>query len=227
MTTTHPPLGSTVPTGSVGSARAPVPEHEGPRPPEPLRRAVHAIEHAEVLDKVAAGLERAGARLAEGDARTLLSGARLGHALHPLLTDLPLGCWLAAGLLDVVGGRKGRPAAQRLVALGLAAAVPTALTGMSDWGADAARDPRTRRVGVVHAVGNAVVTYCYLRSWRARRRGQYLRGVAAGMLGGGLAWVTGYLGGHLSFGRGVGVGAIGIDEPSTFPFDTLHAPSSP
>jgi hypothetical protein len=34
-------------------------------------------------------------------------------------------------------------------------------------------------------------------------------GVGWGLAGGALAWVTGYLGGHLSFGRSVGVGERG------------------
>ena len=57
-----------------------------------------------------------------------------------------------------------------------------------------------RRVGVVHAVGNGAVALMYLMSWRQRRRGHHLRGVAYGMTGGLLAVATGYLGGHLAFG---------------------------
>ena len=69
-------------------------------------------------------------------------GEWLGHALHPLLTDLPLGCWLSAGLLDLLGGRRGRPAAQRLVALGLLFVPVTAASGLVDW--TSASDVRVR-----------------------------------------------------------------------------------
>jgi hypothetical protein len=39
-----------------------------------------------------------------GRGRELLGGRWLGHSLHPLLTDLPLGCWSSASLLDLLGG---------------------------------------------------------------------------------------------------------------------------
>jgi hypothetical protein len=71
-------------------------------------------------------------------------------------------------------------------------------------------DQRVRRVGAVHALGNVMVAGLYLGSWRRRRRGRHASGVALAMLGGGLAWGTGYLGGHMSFARGTGVGERGL-----------------
>jgi uncharacterized membrane protein len=133
----------------------------------------------------------------------------MGHALHPLLTDLPLGCWMSAGILDLLGGRGARRSAQRLVGVGLLAVPPTVASGLSDW--STLRDPRTRRVGAVHGVGNALVAFLYFRSWRARRKGHHLRGVGLGLAGGMGAWVTGYLGGHLSFARRAGTGERGMD----------------
>jgi uncharacterized membrane protein len=135
--------------------------------------------------------------------RSALRGDWLGHALHPLMTDLPLGCWLGAGLLDLFGGRAARPAARRLVGLGLLAVPLTAATGLNDW--SELRDSRPKRVGVVHAVGNGMVAAAYFVSWRARRAERFGIGILAGMTGGVLAWGTGYLGGHLSFARGAGV----------------------
>ena len=140
----------------------------------------------------------------------MLQGRWLGHALHPLLTDVPLGCWLSANLLDLLGGRRSRPAAQRLVGLGLMAVPPTMATGWADW--STIEDDGPRRVGVVHAVGNAAVGSLYFLSWRARRRGRHLRGAALGLTGGLLAMGTGYLGGHLSFARGAGMGQRGLEE---------------
>src|SRR3954468_12186738 len=122
------------------------------------------------LDRPAALITRVARRVGSGRAGAVLRGEWLGHALHPLLTDFPLGCWLAAGLLDLFGGRSSRRAAQRLVGLGLVHGVPTAAAGLADW--SQLREPRTRRVGVVHAIGNTVVATCYFRSWANRRGGR-------------------------------------------------------
>jgi uncharacterized membrane protein len=180
--------------------------------PEWLRSAVRGIEHEERLDRVAEQFDRIAAPVADGPRGDALRGRWLGHALHPLLTDFPMGCWLSAGLLDLVGGRRSRGAAQRLVGLGLVAAVPTAAAGMADWTAAKERDPRIRRVGVVHGLGNLVVGATYWRSWRARRRGHHLRGIAWGLAGGTLAWGTGWLGGHLALAYGAGDGERGMEE---------------
>ena len=68
----------------------------------------------------------------------LLHGGRwAGHALHPALSDLPIGFWSGSLLLDMVGddtATKGKlDAAGTLSAAGLAAAVATAVTGVADW----------------------------------------------------------------------------------------------
>ena len=81
--------------------------------------------------------------------KDLLSGTWLGHPLHPVLTDVVLGAWTSSFLLDLIPGRSTRTASDRLVDVGILAAVPTALAGLSDW-ADVWG--RARRVGLVHAV---------------------------------------------------------------------------
>jgi hypothetical protein len=71
------------------------------------------------------------AAVPRGPAKDTLSGTPLGHALQPLLTDLPIGTWTSAAVLDLVGGR----AAARVAtadAAGLLAAVPTAASGLND-----------------------------------------------------------------------------------------------
>ena len=54
----------------------------------------------------------------------MLRGEWLGHALHPTLTDVTLGTWTSATLLDLFGGRDSSAAAQRLIGTGLLAAGP-------------------------------------------------------------------------------------------------------
>jgi uncharacterized membrane protein len=181
--------------------------------PALLRRWVRQIEASPALDGVTDRMAPLAGKVSDGGAGALLRGQWLGHALHPLLTDLPLGCWLSASLLDVVGGRRAREAAQRLVGLGLLATPATALAGLADW--NTIDDGHVRRVGTAHAIGNGVVAAAYLLSWRSRRKGHHLRGAVLGLTGGTLAIATGYLGGHLSFARGAGVGDRGIGPVST------------
>lgn len=166
-----------------------------------LGRYARRIEGDDRLDVGVAVLDAAvPAALRSGPMRDVLSGRWLGHSLHPLLTDLPIGFWTSATVLDLAGGRGARPAARRLVALGVLSAVPTAVTGASDWSQTAGP---VRRVGVAHALANTVGLACYLASWRARRRERWARGTVLGLLGGAAASVGGFLGGDLALDRAV------------------------
>lgn len=147
---------------------------------------------------------RVQAMIPPGPVKDAASGTALGHTLHPMLTDLPIGCWTSAMVLDLVGGRAARPAAQHLIGLGVLTALPAAATGAADWSDTSGT---ATRVGAAHAVSNTVALACYTASWMARRRGHHFRGVALGMLGAGAATVGGYLGGHL-----VSVLGVGVDE---------------
>jgi uncharacterized membrane protein len=170
--------------------------------PSALVEAMHRIEGSPALDRPADVVERlARAVVRPGATEDALTGAWLGHALHPLLTDIPLGTWLSASLLDLVGGRAARPAARRLIGIGILNALPTAATGLAEW---LQADRAARRVGVVHAHANTVGLLLYGASYRARRKGRHLRGVALGMAGGMAAIAGGYLGGHLSLARKAG-----------------------
>ena len=59
----------------------------------------------------------------------VLRGTWLDHPLHPMLTDLPIGFWTSAWVLDIVGGEKDRDAARRLIGAGVLCAVPAAFDG--------------------------------------------------------------------------------------------------
>lgn len=178
------------------------------RVPPPVSRAVTRLERDQRLDVAVAALHRVSSRVGQGKPGAALRGDWLGHALHPLLTDLPLGCWLASGLLDVGGRGRHRLASQRLVGIGLVLSVPTALSGLAEYQTVEGDHP-TERVGLIHGLGNVAVLVLYLRSWRSRRAGRHLAGVAFGLAGGAIATITGYLGGHLSFVRGAGQGRRG------------------
>ncbi len=134
--------------------------------------------------------------------KDLLSGSRLGHPLHPLLTDIPIGALTSATVLDLVGGRRRQAAADSLVALGVLSALPTMAAGAADWSDTYGPD---QRVGVVHACSNALGIGLYAWSLRARRRGDRLAATVLGLAGMASLGAGGYLGGYLSYSRGVGV----------------------
>jgi nitrite reductase/ring-hydroxylating ferredoxin subunit/uncharacterized membrane protein len=147
-----------------------------------------------------------------GGIKDVLSGVPLGHAVHPLLTDVPIGTWTSATILDLVGGSASRPAAQRLVGVGLAAAAPTAITGWTDWADSEPGNDTVRRLGIVHAVANVTAVVMYGASFAARRRGAHTAGVVFGLAGATAMGAGGWLGGDLVFARGVGVNQTVFDS---------------
>jgi nitrite reductase/ring-hydroxylating ferredoxin subunit len=163
------------------------------------------------LDQVAEPLAKAVERAAPAGApmNEALSGTALGHPLHPPLTDVVIGAWTSAVTLDWLGGKRGRPAADLLVALGVLSALPTAAAGLNDW---ATLDVPTRRVGLVHGTTNVVATGLFGTSWLARKAGRRFFGKLLALAGYGTVSVGAFLGGHLSFRTGVGVDHTAFTE---------------
>jgi uncharacterized membrane protein len=133
-----------------------------------------------------------------GQLADLMRGRPLGHALHPALTDLPIGFWTSAVVLDLAGGRKRAGAAKRLVGLGVLSAAPTAVSGFADL---PSMEPAKRRVAVVHAASNSIALLLFSRSWWARTRGRRRGGIIDGLLASAVATFGGYLGGWMAFGE--------------------------
>lgn len=168
------------------------------------------ISRAKKLDDVAKPASESVARAtAPRRIKNLLSGTWLGHQLHPVLTDLPIGAWAAAAALDLTAGEQGAPAARKLVGLGILASGPTALAGASDWAETKGAD---ERVGLVHGLLNAAASGLQAASWIARRRGHRGVGIALSVVALGATGVSAYLGGHLSFVRGIGVNRTAFEK---------------
>jgi nitrite reductase/ring-hydroxylating ferredoxin subunit/uncharacterized membrane protein len=185
-------------------------EPESPR----LHELTERLAEVEALDEPAEKLSEAFSSAVEpGPLKDALSGTWLGHALHPLLTDATIGFFLSASTLDLIGGRESRSAAARLIGAGLASSVPTAVTGLNDWADTVKSDEGARRVGVVHAAANGAATVCYGASLLARRAGAHRLGAALGLAGLGAIAVGGHLGGHLTYGQGVGVDQTTFHKP--------------
>src|SRR6266852_7290259 len=83
------------------------------------------------------------------DLKTLVHGTWLGHPLHPVLTDIPIGAWTAALVFDVLESMSGRKecgsAADLAIGVGLLGAVGSAVTGITDW---SETDDRARKIGL-------------------------------------------------------------------------------
>ena len=181
-----------------------------------LDDVVALIESATELDPWAdAVLDRARSTIGAGTIGSFLRGEPLGQALHPILTDLPIGFWTAAVTLDLIMPRTSHVAARRLVGLGVLSAIPTAMAGWADG--SALEGPEERRVAIVHAGGNAAATTMFALSWLRRRNGHHARGRAWALLGTAVATGAGMLGFRLAAAR---PGQI-LDDPLDDGLDDL------
>ncbi|MFD3698376.1 DUF2231 domain-containing protein [Streptomyces sp. NPDC058646] len=170
--------------------------------------AVTGIEASSALDPAVRVLRRAVRALPLGRARGLLRGEPLGHPAHPLLVEVPMGCWLSAGVADAVPG--GQRAATVLTAVGLAGVAPAAVSGWVDW---ADLPPRQARVGLTHVVANLAAVSCYSASLVARLRGRPVKGRLWSLAGMTAVAASGALGGHIAYRRyqeadGAGAAAV-------------------
>jgi len=150
--------------------------------------------------------------------KNFLHGTWLGHPLHPGLTDVPLGAWTATLVLDSLGDRRGRGGLERAsdasLALGLAGAVCSAITGLTDW---SETDARPRRVGMAHAFLNVGATVLFAGSLLSRGRGSRGAGRRLAMAGYLAVMAAAFLGGDLVFHEQVGVDhSSGRELPEKF-----------
>ncbi|MFE1292946.1 DUF2231 domain-containing protein [Streptomyces sp. NPDC058751] len=157
------------------------------------------LEHAKAADPVIQKLQRSIRSLPMGEARDLLRGRPLGHPVHPVLVQVPIGCWLSAAVMDAVPG--GQRAATTLTAVGLAGVAPAAVTGWVDW---ADLPPEQARVGLAHAVANVTAVAFFAASLTARLRRHQARGRLWSLAGLAAVGVTGALGGHVAYRQAVG-----------------------
>lgn len=144
-----------------------------------------------------------------------LNGVWLGHPVHPPLASLTtgaIGTTVALDALSLLPGqsrtetRDAARFAERALGLGILANFASAATGVTDWQHIHESD---RRIGLVHGVLNLVATGLYIQSWRDRRRGRHLRGVVTSAVGYGITSASGFLGGALVFGSGIGTDQSG------------------
>jgi nitrite reductase/ring-hydroxylating ferredoxin subunit/uncharacterized membrane protein len=147
-----------------------------------------------------------------------LHGTWLGHPLHPVLTDIPIGAWMVAMAFDTLEAASGREdlgaGADTAVALGLGASLATAAAGLTDWHRLRGRG---RRVGLVHAALNVATTTLYAASLALRK--SRLRGPGRLFAFAGFATLMAgaYVGADLVYANRIGVDhTLDAPEPEAY-----------
>jgi nitrite reductase/ring-hydroxylating ferredoxin subunit/uncharacterized membrane protein len=166
-------------------------------------------------EAVRAFFENAGP--AGATAKNALHGVWLGHPLHPVFTDIPIGAWTTALALDArevtTGDAAYGRAADFAVAVGLVGAAGAAVTGLNDW---SETEGRSRRLGLLHGLLNVTATALIAGSYALRRSGSRSAGRAATAAGFGVALGAAYLGGSLVYRERIGVTHAAVAEPEEF-----------
>ncbi|HTL43184.1 MAG TPA: Rieske 2Fe-2S domain-containing protein [Vicinamibacterales bacterium] len=174
------------------------------------------------IDKAAKPVEKAVHGLFESEggrvAKDTLNGTWLGHPLHPVLTDVPIGAWMMAQVFDGIDAacdsNRYADAARVCILTGLAGAVGAAITGLTDWSDTGGA---SRRLGFVHGLVNVTATTLFLTSALLRRRERTSGAVAASTAGFATAMVGAYLGGGLVYQQTIGPNhALPNDVPDGF-----------
>ena len=195
------------------------------------KSAINLIEKQEWLEKTAGSIQPAILKAYEAGGepgrklKNFLHGTWLGHPLHPVITDIPIGAWTAAAVLDaceLAGSEEYKNGADAAVAIGLVGAVGSAVTGLTDW---TGTSDKKRKIGLMHGLLNLTATTLYATSL-IMRRNKKSRGtaIALSIAGYGITAIAAYLGGHLVYGEQVGVDhtATSDDYPEEF-MDVLDA----
>ena len=138
--------------------------------------------------------------------KDILNGTWLGHALHPVFTDIPIGSWSGTMLLDLTwlnNESEGVALGSDItMALGIVGATAAAVTGATDWSDLEGTD---RRVGLMHGLLNSGILLINIGSLALRFTGRRRAGIALSTVGYLATLFTAYLGGELSFAKGIGV----------------------
>ena len=138
--------------------------------------------------------------------KDMLNGTWLGHGLHPVLTDVPIGSWSSTMLLDLIWLARQDEGIARgsdiTLMLGLLGATGAAVTGATDWSDLEGSD---RRVGMVHGLLNVGIALTNTASLILRLTGKRRAGIAVSTASYLTTLLSAYLGGELSLAKGIGV----------------------
>ena len=146
----------------------------------------------------------------------------MGHPMHPMLVNYPLGLLTVSPIFDIVhfvtGNGFWSEIAFWMIAAGTIGGIIAAAVGTVDWLAIPS-GTRAKSVGLLHGAGNYAVLVLFIVSWLVRLGDPKAPSIIAyvlSFLGAVLLGGTGWLGGELTLRHG-----IGVDEGAN-----LNAPSS-
>lgn len=165
---------------------------------------------------------------------TVLAGS-YGHPLHPILVTVPIGAWVASLVFDIAS-HTVHPAAFLaqgslwLIAVGAIGAILAACAGALDLFAIPERT-RARRIAVLHASLNLVVTAAYAAGFAWRYKAAHPAPVPAAQIALSavslaVLAVSGFLGGKLAYRYGVRV-ADEATQADGYEAPAAHARPSP
>jgi nitrite reductase/ring-hydroxylating ferredoxin subunit/uncharacterized membrane protein len=178
-----------------------------------IRDLLRPLQDWDLLDPAGEWLStKISALTSAGSVKSVLSGTWLGHPLHPLLTDVPIGALVTATVVDTFCGEDGAAASDALTVVGLLAVAPTIASGLSDWADTVGPE---RRLGMIHGLANVGAATLYLAALLNRRTGNRAAARLFSAAGLGALSAGGYIGGHLVFARGLGVDHNVFDEAPT------------
>jgi nitrite reductase/ring-hydroxylating ferredoxin subunit/uncharacterized membrane protein len=150
--------------------------------------------------------------------KNFLNGTWLGHPLHPVLTDVPVGAWVSTSVLDTVASltedESMERAADITLSVGLMAAAGAAVTGLTDW---ADTYGQQRKLGLLHGLTMGAAVTAYTSSLLSRLLGSRSTGVAMANTGLALLTLGAYLGGDEVYDLGNNVNHTAFQHgPNTF-----------
>ena len=146
----------------------------------------------------------------------------LGHPIHPMLVNFPLGLLVTSAVFDIIhivtGNGYWSGIAYWMIAAGVITGLLAAIVGAIDT-VSIPSGMRAKTVSILHGTGNFLILVLFAVSWAFRFSVPGNPPVIAyvlSFLGTTLLGVTGWLGGELTLRLG-----IGVDEGAN-----LNAPSS-
>lgn len=183
-----------------------------------------SIQQQEWLEPVARGLQKFVQQAFRGSGcggqkiKNFLHGTWLGHPLHVIITDVPIGGWTVALVLDALEVATGQAAfgkaADAAITVGLVGAAGSAVTGLTDF---QDIDAPASRIGAAHGLLNVGAASLYLASRISRKKGARSTGRALAAIGYAIAAGSAYLGGSLVYEEGIGVDRnVGEQFPKDF-----------
>jgi len=135
-----------------------------------------------------------------------LHGKWLGHPLHPVLTDITIGAWMIGAFFDLAGictkDKTCEQIGDRLAEVGTVSAVPTFLTGLTDF---STFPEKSATPATIHGAANVINILLYGLSVRQRRRGQRRSALTLSFFAIALSSFSAWLGGMLVYKENVGV----------------------